>query len=75
MNPNEFEQFNNRLTDKVVKVSLPVSATFKLEQFQKVQAEILGRLGCPACTSGWDIRYDIQRQFLVDENLRIRELG
>lgn len=59
----------------VVRVSVPASAYFKLDAIQKIQKDILGRLGCMACCSGWDIRFDLQRQFLVDEKLNVREFG
>lgn len=56
----------------VVRVTVPVSVYFNLDQMQKVQREILGRLGCMACTSGWDIRYDIEHMFEVNEKLEVR---
>lgn len=66
-----------RLTgaSNVVRVAVPASVYFKLDAIQKIQKDILGRLGCLACCSGWDIRFDLQRQFLVDEKLNIREFG
>ena len=58
-----------------VSVSLPSQVYFDLDQFQRVQKELLGQLGCPACTSGFDIRYDIQRRFIVDANLAVQATG
>lgn len=58
--------------DNVVNVSMPASVYYNLENFQKIHAGILGRLGCPACSSGWDIRYRLQRDFVIDENLNIQ---
>lgn len=60
---------------RTIEVSLPVSVAFDLDRFQEVQRSILDRLGCQACCSGWDIRYDIQRRFLVDDKMNIREFG
>jgi hypothetical protein len=57
--------------NNVIRVSLPASTYYDLGAFQKVQKDILGRLGCLACCSGWDIRWDLQRNFLVDEKLNI----
>jgi hypothetical protein len=51
------------LSASTVQVSVPVAVAFDLDRFQEVQASILDRLGCPACCSGWDIRFDIQRRF------------
>src|SRR3546814_11688123 len=61
--------------NNVIKVSLPASAYYDLDSFQKIQKGILGRLGCMACCSGWDIRWDLQRRFLVDEKLNILDGG
>lgn len=59
--------------ERTVKVSIPPQVAYDLKAFQKVQASILDRLGCGACCSGWDIRYDIIRSYLVDEKLKVRE--
>jgi hypothetical protein len=59
----------------IVRVSVAPSVYFKLDAIQKIQKDILGRLGCRACCSGWDIRFDLQRQFIVDEKLQVREIG
>lgn len=59
--------------DRVVHVTLPAEVAFDLDRFSKVQRDILGKLGCMACCSGWDIRYDIQRQFVVDAELNVRD--
>ena len=58
-----------------VRVTLPVEVAFNLDRFQKVQAEIFGRLGHPQCVSGWDIRYDLVRQFVVDPQGKISAGG
>lgn len=61
--------------DRTVRVSLPVSVAYDIDKIQKVQRSILDRLGCMACCSGWDIRFDVHRDFLVDERLEVREVG
>lgn len=60
--------------DRVVHVRLPRSVAFDLQKFQRIQKDILGRLGCQACCSGFDIRWDFVRGFAVDERLGITEL-
>lgn len=55
----------------VVRVALPPDVAYDLSKIQRVQKDILGRLGCPACCSGWDIRWDIFRNFVVDEKLNV----
>jgi hypothetical protein len=69
------EDLTSRATsiDRVVHVTLPAEVAFDLDRFGKVQRDILGKLGCMACCSGWDIRYDIQRQFVVDAELNVRD--
>lgn len=61
-----------QLGSNVVKVSIPAEVAFDLDRFQKVQTDILGKLGCMACCSGWDIRFDIERRFIVDAKLNVR---
>lgn len=62
------------LPTRQVRVSIPGKVAYDLEAFQKVQISILDRLGCPACCSGWDIRWDIHRQFGVDDKFGIRDM-
>lgn len=57
---------------RTIAVSVPSEIMFDLDKFQEVQRRLLGELGCPACTSGHDIRFDIQRQFVFDLDLNIR---
>lgn len=66
-----FDQLS-RNTGRTVQVTIPAEVAFDLESFQKVQKDILGRLGCMACCSGFDIRFDIARRFVVDSNLEVR---
>lgn len=50
----------------VVRVSVPAKAYFDLGSIQEIQKDILGELGCLACCSGWDIRFDMQRNFVIN---------
>lgn len=50
----------------VVRVSVPAKAYFDLGSIQRIQKDILGQLGCLACCSGWDIRFDLQRNFVIN---------
>lgn len=58
----------------LVRVSLPAAAYYNLDRFQVVQRDILERLGCGGCHSGFDIRYALQRQFVVNEQLVVTSL-
>jgi hypothetical protein len=62
-------------SSNVVHVSLPVEVAYDFDKLVTVQKEIFGRLGHSACTSGWDIRWEIERRFIVDENLGVQVAG
>jgi hypothetical protein len=66
---------NVLVSERTVRVTLPAKVAYDLKAVQKVQASILDRLGCTACCSGWDIRFDIIRSFIVDEQLNLREVA
>ena len=55
----------------VVRVTVPAEVYFNLDKIQTVQKDIFGRLGHPNCYSGWDIRLDLERNFMVDERLNV----
>jgi hypothetical protein len=57
---------NFRTKRNVVRVSVPARAYYDLGRIQEIQKDILGELGCLACCSGWDIRFDMQRNFIID---------
>lgn len=70
------EEISERLSmtnARAVTVTIPAEVAFDLDRFQAMQKDILGRLGCMACCSGWDIRYELQRRFVVDADLNVRE--
>jgi len=73
MRPEEIHEKLSFSGDRTVQVTIPAEVAFDLTRFQKVQKDILGRLGCMACCSGWDIRFDLQRRFVVDAKLNVRE--
>lgn len=73
MSNEHLQSYRMSGASNVVRVSLPANAYFNLDATQKLQKELLGRLGCPGCTSGWDIRWDLHRRFVVDENLNLKE--
>jgi hypothetical protein len=50
----------------VVRVAMPVEVAFNLDKFQKVQVAVFEKLGHSRCVSGWDVRYDFIRQFVVN---------
>lgn len=71
---------NDRVSDTVssgnlVRVTVPARVAYDLGSMQKVTASVLGKLGCEACHSGFDIRFDVVREFIVDEKLGVRTAG
>jgi hypothetical protein len=63
------------MASNVIRVTVPVKVANDLDAIQRVQKDILGELGCQACCSGWDIRFDVARRFLVSEDLQIQSFG
>lgn len=61
-------------TGRAIRVTVPAAVAFDLGAMQKVTVSILGKLGCPGCHSGWDIRFDIARVFQVDEKLNVHQI-
>jgi len=54
-----------------VRVTLPREVAYDLDRFTKIQKDILGKLGCLACCSGFDIRWDFEQRFVVDAKLNV----
>jgi hypothetical protein len=61
------------LTDRTILVTVPASVAFDLDKMQTISKNVLGRLGCPGCHSGFDIRYIMERRFRFNENLEFIE--
>ncbi len=60
----------------VVRVIVPHDVAHNLQSMAKVTASVLGKLGCPACHSGFDIRFLQEREFVVDgRSLEVRSAG
>lgn len=47
-------------------VRVPHEVAFDLNKTQTVLQNVLNKLGCRACTSGFDIRFTIERDFIVN---------
>ena len=46
---------------KTVVVRVPASVAYDYKKISEATQIVLGKLGCVGCTSGWDIRFDIER--------------
>jgi hypothetical protein len=58
-----------------IRVTAPAGVLFDLEKFQRAQASVLGRAGCPACTSGLDLQWQALVDFEVDHAGNVREIA
>jgi hypothetical protein len=56
----------------VIRVSIPASVAYDLGAFQKSIAIIAEQLGCPTCFSGVDCRFQLERAWVINEQLEIR---
>jgi hypothetical protein len=63
-----------------VDILLPGRVDGDLESIERVTRDVLGRLGCPGCHSGFDLRFRIleetmkQPAFKVDQELNVEEV-
>ncbi|NGP87925.1 hypothetical protein [Fodinibius halophilus] len=67
------EDLNSRPSkkDTAVHVTVPAKVAYNLDEMQKVTSIVLDRLNCPACHSGFDIRFDIEKRFNFNEDLEL----
>lgn len=70
----EATAMSQRTFDRTIRVTVPASVLFNRDQMVKITDVVLGRLGCPACHSGWDIRFDMEKRFAFDEKLNLRSV-
>jgi hypothetical protein len=63
------------LPPRSIRVQVPHEILNDLERFQKVQARILGRVGCPACTSGFQFDWHNYENWAVDQMGRVQPLA
>lgn len=69
---------NESKVHPVVTVSVPAGIANDLKVMQRVTANVLGKLGCPACHSGFDIRFRQDLAFFAThagEVMALHEIG
>ena len=71
-----------RLTDGLqqwpggaVRISMPAAVANDLDTFKKGIAAFAERLGCPECFSGFDCRFESERDFVLDSDLNVKPTG
>ena len=57
--------------EPAIQVRIPARVAYNRDAMQKATGIVLDRLGCPQCHSGWDIRFEIERNFVFDEQLNL----
>lgn len=68
------DQLSRAANPETVTVHVPLEILWDSERLTGIKKEILGRLGCLACTSGFDIRWKGAREFVVNPAMQITEL-
>ena len=68
------EQLSQAANPETVMVRVPLEVMWDFDRLAGIKKEILGRLGCLACTSGFDIRWKGAREFVVNPAMKITEL-
>lgn len=54
-----------------IRITIPAAVAYDLNAFQKGLATVLGRLGCQACCSGFDITFQHEREFVINERMEL----
>lgn len=49
-----------------VVVSIPATLGNDFEKMNKITKDVLGRLGCAGCHSGFDLRFQHEREFVFN---------
>ena len=63
------------LPPRQVTVHVPPEILGNLESFQKVQASVFGKFGCPGCNSGIAIDWRQIEEFVVTPDLDLKAVG
>lgn len=61
-----------KTASKPVRVSLPASIAADIGSLKKAVSGVLEKLGCPACCSGHDIFFELQRDVVLRDGLDAR---
>ncbi len=55
-------------------MQVPLNVLWDFDSLTGIKKDILGRLGCLSCTSGFDIRWKGAREFVVNPALEVSEV-
>ncbi len=57
---------SNSFADNPIRVTVPAAVAFNPKAFKVSVANLMERLGCGKCFSGFDCRFQLQRDYLID---------
>jgi|EndMetStandDraft_8_1072994.scaffolds.fasta_scaffold971476_1 hypothetical protein len=55
-----------------VRVRVTPEVLYDRDRITSIRDQVLSQLGCPACCSGHDIIFDVERRFVLDKNFKVR---
>jgi hypothetical protein len=61
------EGLETKLTSATVFVTVPVSLLYNYEKMQSITKNVLNKLGCAGCHSGFDLRFNHENEFIFNE--------
>jgi hypothetical protein len=68
------DQLARAASPEVINVHVPLEVLWDSASIDKLKKDILGKLGCLACTSGFDLRWRGARDFVVNPALQVTEM-
>lgn len=72
---DRFANLSTSSLGQAVRVSIPAGLAHDFDAMQRVTKQVLGQLGCEGCHSGFDIRFEVLRDFIADEKANVRPAG
>ena len=60
---------------RTITINAPRSVVFDLDAVQRIQKDILGKLGCQACCSGWDIHFPDEVQYVLGKGNELHQIS
>jgi hypothetical protein len=56
-----------------IRVTLPAAVAYDADRLKETLGVVLDKVGCGACCSGFDILLRMERDFIADEDLNVRQ--
>ena len=65
------KDIHHQVAGRTVVVTVPHTIVNDLDKIQRIQKSVLGRLGCLACCSGFDIIFREEMEFRANEKAEL----